>query len=72
MLEFYIFENGGIDVAVASAENYRKLRARGYMVRKTIDCWIASFCMLRGYELLHRDRDFEPFERELGLKVIQA
>lgn len=72
MLEFEVFENGGLDVAVASAENYRKLRAKGYFVRKTIDCWIASFCMLGGYELLHRDRDFEPFERELGLKVVKA
>ena len=72
MLEFDIFENGGIDVAVASAENYRKLRSKGYTVRKTIDCWIATFCMLRGHELLHRDRDFEPFEKELGLKTVKA
>lgn len=72
MLEFEIFENGGLDVAVVSAENYRRLRMKGYTVRKTIDCWIASFCILRGYELLHSDRDFEPFERELGLKVVKT
>lgn len=72
MLEFEIFENGGLDVAVASAENYRKLRAKGYTIRKTIDCWIATFCMLRGYELLHSDRDFGPFERDLGLKVVKT
>jgi len=72
MLDFEIFENGGLDVAVASAENYRRLRRKGYTVQKTIDCWIATFCMLRGYDLLHSGRDFEPFERELGLKAVKA
>ena len=71
MMEFEIFPNGGVEVAVASAENYRKLRRKGYTVRKTIDCWIASFCMIKGYKLLHRDRDFDPFERELGLKTVK-
>lgn len=36
---------GGIDLAVAAARNYRVLRAKGHTVRKTIDCWIATFCL---------------------------
>jgi predicted nucleic acid-binding protein len=50
--------------------NYLSLRERGYTVRKTIDCIIATFCLRGGHELLHRDRDFDPFEQALGLKVV--
>jgi len=39
-------------------------------VRKTIDCLIATFCIEQGYALLHCDRDFDPFEKHLGLRVI--
>jgi len=70
LLRFHIFASGGSDLALASAQNYRELRRRGFTVRKTIDCWIATFCILSGNRLLHRDRDFDPFERELGLQVI--
>jgi predicted nucleic acid-binding protein len=67
---FDIFPTGGEELAVASAQNYRLLRERGHTVRKTIDCLIASFCLLDGYALLHRDRDFDAFEQHLGLAVV--
>jgi predicted nucleic acid-binding protein len=51
------------DVALRSVGYYRALRRRGTTVRKTIDVFIATFCILRGHSLLHRDRDFEPFAR---------
>jgi predicted nucleic acid-binding protein len=70
LLAFHIFETGGKDLAVASALNYRILREKGYTVRRTIDCLIATFCIESGHELLHRDRDFEPFEKVLGLRVV--
>jgi len=70
LLAFHIFESGGKDLAVASAVNYRILREKGYTVRRTIDCLIATFCMESGHSLLHRDRDFEPFEKVLGLAVV--
>ena len=56
----------------AAAENYRKLRAAGYTVRKTIDCLIGTFCLQQGHSLLHNDRDFDPFERVLGMRVIKV
>jgi hypothetical protein len=65
-----ILNCGGEELAVASAQNYRLLRARGFTVRKTIDCLIATFCIEHGHSLLHRDRDFDPFETHLGLRVI--
>ena len=72
LLNFHIFETGGKDLAIDSAHNYRKLRSQGYTVRSTIDCLIASFCLHAGHELLHRDRDFDPFETALGLRVVHA
>ena len=68
--EFALFSTGGEELAIAAARNYRKIREEGITVRKTIDCLIATFCMAKGYALLHRDRDFDAFEEILGLAVI--
>ena len=72
LLTFQVFETGGSDLALAAAENYRALRRRGHTVRKTIDCLIATFCLEAGHTLLHRDRDFDPFEKVLGMSVVQT
>ena len=66
-----IFETG-VELATAAARNYRLLRVRGHTVRKTIDCLIATFCIRSGHSLLHRDRDFDPFETYLELSVVHA
>lgn len=65
-----VFETGGVDLAREAARNYRTLRGRGHTVRKTIDCLIATFCLREKHSLLHRDRDFDPFEKFLDLSVI--
>lgn len=67
---FELFESGGEELAVAAARNFRNLRRQGHTVRKTIDCLIATFCLRHGHSLLHRDRDFDHFEKILGLVVI--
>jgi predicted nucleic acid-binding protein len=71
LLHFAIFDTGGASLAIASAENYRSLRKRGVTVRGTIDCSIATFCIREGHALLHHDRDYDPFEKFLELKVIR-
>ncbi len=70
LLKCEVFPTGGIELAVDSAKNYRKLRAQGHTVRRTIDCLIATFCLRNGHSLLHNDRDYDPFEQVLGLTVI--
>jgi predicted nucleic acid-binding protein len=70
LLNFRVFSMGGGELAIAAAQNYRTLRRYGYTVRKTIDCWIATFCLENGHKLLHRDRDYDAFEKALGLRVI--
>src|SRR5579872_4178004 len=72
LLQLHVFRAGGTELAIAAAQNYQILRARGHTVRKTIDCLIATFCLEAGHELLHRDRDFDVFEKALGLKVIHT
>ncbi|MBX3294161.1 MAG: PIN domain nuclease [Acidobacteria bacterium] len=61
---------GGRDVAIQAARNYITIRAKGVTIRKTIDTLIATRCIVDGYELLHNDRDFLPFEQHLGLKCV--
>ena len=55
------------DLALRAATNYRRLRALGVTIRKTVDLVIGTFCIERGHRLLHADRDFEPMQRHLGL-----
>ena len=70
LLRFPVFDSCAVGLAVASARNDRLLREKGYTIRKTIDCLIATLCIQSGFQLLHNDRDFTPFEIHLGLKVL--
>ena len=65
-----VVELGGQEIAVQAAKNFRTLRRLGVTVRKTIDTVIATRCIESGYDLLHSDRDFDPFARHLGLRVV--
>ena len=56
------------DIALRSADNFRRLRARGITVRKTIDAIIATYCIEQRLPLLSADRDFKPFHEHLNLK----
>ena len=70
LLKLQVFQSGGVELASDAARNYRLLRSRGRTVRKTIDCLIATFCIREQHALLHRDRDFDPFEQLLELAVV--
>ena len=65
-----VVELGGQEIAVQAAKNFRTLRHLGVTVRKTIDTVIATRCIESGYDLLHNDRDFDPFAKHLGLRVV--
>lgn len=67
---FELVTIGGADVAVEAARNHRRLRALGVTVRKTVDTLIATRCLANDYDLLHSDRDFEPFAQHLGLRCV--
>jgi hypothetical protein len=63
---------GGVALAVEAARNYRRLRSAGATVRGTVDVLIATRCLADGLRLLHSDRDFDVFERHLGLRVVDC
>ncbi len=70
LLRFPILPMIGQEIAVQSAINYRTLRQNGVTVRKTIDCLIATFCLVNNVPLLHTDRDFDQIARVLPLQII--
>jgi len=70
LFQLKIFNTGGTELALAAADNYRKLQKQGITIHKTIDCLIATFCILNGHSLLHNNRDFNAFEDKLRLQVI--
>ena len=59
------------EIAIKSANNYRKLRNKGITVRKTIDSIIATYCIENKLKLLHNDKDFKAFEENLKLLTIK-
>jgi predicted nucleic acid-binding protein len=65
-----VVDLGGQEIAIQAAKNFRVLRRLGVTVRKTIDTVIATRCIESGYRLLHDDRDFDPFAKHLGLRVV--
>jgi len=67
-----VFTLGGQDISIKSADNFRLLRKQGVTVRKTIDVLIATFCIDRGFPLLHADKDFAPFHQYLKLRSAVA
>lgn len=70
LLNLTVVPIGGENVAIEAARNYRRLRALGLTARKTIDTVIATRCIVDKLELLHSDRDFDPFEQHLGLRCV--
>ena len=57
-------------LAIEAATNYRRLRAVGITTRSLADIIIATFCIDRGHELLHDDRDIRPMAEHLGLRLV--
>ena len=62
----------GKDMVPKCAANFRVLRKMGITIRKTADVIIGTFCIERDLPLLHNDRDFDPLEKHLGLRVYPA
>ena len=60
----------GKDMAIKSANNFRKLRKKGITIRKTADVIIATYCIENKLPLLFSDKDFAPFVDNLRLKSV--
>ena len=60
----------GKELAIKSANNFRKLRKKGITIRKTADVIIATYCIENKMPLLFTDKDFLPFITNLRLKSV--
>ncbi len=58
----------GKELAIKSANNFRKLRKKGITIRKTADVIIATYCIENKIPLLFADKDFAPFVKHLRLR----
>jgi len=65
-----IFELLGIELAIKSANNFRKLRKKGITIRKTADVIIATYCIENKIPLLFTDKGFLPFVKNLRLRSV--
>jgi len=70
LTSFTIFNMLGTEIAIKSADNFRKLRKQGVTIRKTNDVIIATFCLENNHSLLFSDKDFIPFVKYLGLNAV--
>lgn len=66
MLSFDVFTMGGRDLALEAIHNAQAMRAGGIQVA-TVDCLIATFCIVSGSRLLSSEHHFQPFVDALGL-----
>ena len=69
MQSFPCFNICNEELAIKSADNFRYLRTKGITIRKTVDLIIGTFCIENDIELLNKDKDFEPMEQYLNLKI---
>lgn len=70
LIKNYIFalnvlNDDGIEVAIAAADIYRKLRQKGKTIRKSNDCNIAWYAIKYNLKILHADRDFDIITQNL-------
>jgi predicted nucleic acid-binding protein len=68
LLELPLYQIMTPELALVGADNYRRLRKKGFTVRKSVDNWIATFCIENKLPLLFSDKDFIPYVEFLGLK----
>jgi len=57
------------EAAIQSAKYYRQLRKKGITIRKTIDMFIATWCISNNALILQQDRDFDQIAQKLPLQL---
>lgn len=58
-----------LDDFALAAQLYRRARASGVTIRKTLDCLIAAPCIRTGAPLLHADADFDRLASCSSLRI---
>jgi predicted nucleic acid-binding protein len=58
-----------MDVTDYAINLYRHLRKKRITIRKSVDCLIASYAILKDMYILHNDSDFTQISKESKLKI---
>lgn len=69
---FDVLRLGTIEDFTRASGLYRKARAQGFTIRRTLDCLIASVCVREAAALLHARADFDHLARSTPLQVVPA
>lgn len=70
MRAFDILRLQDLEDFTRAAALYRRARARGVTIRRTLDCLIASVCVREDLPLLHADADFDRLAACTPLRVV--
>lgn len=68
---FPILRLESLDDFALAADLYRRARAAGVTVRKTLDCLIAAPCVRENVPILHSDADFDRLASCTELQVFE-
>ena len=69
LLQYPILRIGSLETVEHGAKIYRTCRRRGFTIRKTIECLIASVCLQHDCELFHNDSDSDLIANATALKI---
>lgn len=77
MADHYLYELecvalGGKEMAKNAVNLHRTLRDSGVSVRKTVDLFIAAWCLEHDAELLHCEAEFDEIAAVVPLRLVQA
>lgn len=67
----FYYDLVGKKVADESIKIFREFRRKGITINKPNDLFIAAFCILNKFELLHCDKDFDLIQKNFDLRVIK-
>lgn len=70
LLDFPMYEPGGIDCYLSAANIYRQARKRGITLRSSSDCLIAAIALEHNLTILHKDRDFGRIATVVPLECV--
>ena len=59
LLAFNLLNDDGLEMAIAAANLYRRLRKKGITIRSSNDCLVAQYAIKHSLMVLHQDRDFD-------------
>jgi predicted nucleic acid-binding protein len=72
MRAFDILRLQDLEDFTRAASLYRRARAQGVTIRRTLDCLIASVCVREDLPLLHADADFDRLAACTPLRVVSG